>query len=174
MMVAAYAEVTIDYDVFTDVIAFGGELSQKFATIAEREVGVPISAALEREFFSLKPGPPKYPIQWTSERQRKAFFATRGFGRGIPTRRTGRINEGWRTEVTATADGGLIEIYNTEPSTPFVWGFPGFEGWQQRFHIATGWPTLSDTVRVLSDMQATADVLLEDAWHDYFQAELGV
>jgi hypothetical protein len=37
------------------------------------------------------PGPVKYPIRWTSERQRRAFFATNGFGRGIPTKRTGDV-----------------------------------------------------------------------------------
>jgi hypothetical protein len=40
--------------------------------------------------------PVQYPIQWDSERQRRAFFATKGFGRGIPYRRTNRYRLGWR------------------------------------------------------------------------------
>src|SRR5690349_11752070 len=40
--------------------------------------------------------PIQYPVQWDSERQRRAFFATKGFGKGIPYRRTGRYRLGWR------------------------------------------------------------------------------
>jgi hypothetical protein len=39
---------------------------------------------------------PSYPIQWDSEKQRKAFFATKGFGKGIPYRRTGDYIAGWK------------------------------------------------------------------------------
>jgi hypothetical protein len=38
---------------------------------------------------------PEYPIQWDSDKQRKAFFASDGFGRGIPTKRTGEYISGW-------------------------------------------------------------------------------
>lgn len=37
----------------------------------------------------------RYPVNWDSERQRRAFFATDGFGRGIPTRRTDTYVKGW-------------------------------------------------------------------------------
>lgn len=39
---------------------------------------------------------PTYPIKWDSEKQRRAFFATDGFGRGIPTTRTNRYTDGWK------------------------------------------------------------------------------
>jgi len=46
-----------------------------------------------------KPGKkPTYPIKWDSDKQRRAFFATGGFGRGIPTRRTGQYAAGWEIE----------------------------------------------------------------------------
>lgn len=38
---------------------------------------------------------PGYPIRWDSEKQKRAFFATDGFGRGIPSRRSGRYIKGW-------------------------------------------------------------------------------
>jgi hypothetical protein len=41
---------------------------------------------------------PSYPIKWDSEKQRKAFFASDGFGHGIPTRRTGTYINGWTIE----------------------------------------------------------------------------
>lgn len=46
-----------------------------------------------------KPGPkPTYPIQWDSEKQRKAFFATKGFGKGIPYKRTGDYTAQWKVD----------------------------------------------------------------------------
>jgi hypothetical protein len=40
-----------------------------------------VRKALEASAY---PGPVVYPIEWASERQRAAFFATNGFGHGIP------------------------------------------------------------------------------------------
>lgn len=38
----------------------------------------------------------RYPIQWDSERQRRAFFASNGFGGGIPYHRTGGYGRAWQ------------------------------------------------------------------------------
>jgi|GEM_PF-2604856 len=46
---------------------------------------------------------PTYPIQWDSVKQRKAFFASNGFGRGIPTKRSGTYTKNW--QVIKTANG---------------------------------------------------------------------
>jgi len=44
-----------------------------------------------------KPGKAiNYPVKWDSEKQRRAFFATNGFGRGIPTIRTDKYVKGWK------------------------------------------------------------------------------
>lgn len=43
---------------------------------------------------------PTYPIRWDSERQRRAYFASDGFGSGIPYRRTGRYERGWTLDRT--------------------------------------------------------------------------
>ena len=51
--------------------------------------------------------PVVYPIQWDSPRQRKAFFATNGFGHGIPYRRQGRYEQGWK--LRATENGVVLE-----------------------------------------------------------------
>ena len=58
------------------------------------------------------------PFQWSSDKQRKAFFATDGFGAGIPTQRTYelaqsgvfQINEGYLT----------VEYTNYAPYSQFV------------------------------------------------------
>lgn len=81
------------------------------------------------------PGPPRYPIQFTTERQRRAYFASGGFGRGIPTQRTGRLVMGWRMQVVYSA-AALTEIAfeNPVPYREFVTG-PR----RQPFHSVTGW-----------------------------------
>jgi hypothetical protein len=38
----------------------------------------------------------RYPIDWDSVRQMIAFFASNGFGKGIPYRRSNRYKDGWR------------------------------------------------------------------------------
>lgn len=90
------------------------------------------------------PGPVKYPIEWTSEKQRRAFFATDGFGHGIPYQRTGKLALAWDFEIEENS----AVIRNKAPASPFVYGSlaksnPG--GFQQRFHINTGWQTASNT-----------------------------
>jgi hypothetical protein len=67
-----------------------------------------------------KPGQhPNYPIQWDSEKQRRAFFATDGFGRGIPSRRTGGYAAGWNID-RAEPNGYVIS--NSKSYTKYVGG----------------------------------------------------
>lgn len=87
------------------------------------------------------PGRPRYPIRWTSERQRKAFFASNGFGAGIPTRRTGKIAGAWDAVFIATQDGGILAITNPHPEAKFVQGPQPFG---QGFHVDTGWKQIDD------------------------------
>lgn len=53
------------------------------------------TAELIRDDMREEGKPVTYPVQWDSERQRRAFFATNGFGAGIPYTRTGKYNSGW-------------------------------------------------------------------------------
>lgn len=76
------------------------------------------------------------PYIWNSERQRKAFFATNGFGRGIPTKRTDELKKGWLFQETPT--GGWIK--NSTPYASFVMGDTDH---MQRGHIADGWQRVS-------------------------------
>jgi hypothetical protein len=102
------------------------------------------------------PGPVTYPIQWTSERQRRAFFATDGFGHGIPYHRTGGVAAAWRLVVTATLSQGVTVVArNDSPAAPFVYG-----AWKQVFHTNTGWP---DARPILDQIAAeTQPALMED------------
>lgn len=93
-------------------------------------------AALKRE-----PGPPIYPIRFTTDRQRRAFFASKGFGRGIPARRGSppAVLEGWDAVFTPTNDGGILALINPVDHVDFVQGFRA-----QGFHKDTGYVQLDD------------------------------
>lgn len=81
------------------------------------------------------PGPPQYPIRWKTERQRRAFFATDGFGRGIPTERSGALQAGWEIEFTGAGFDIDVAVVNETDYAIFVQGDDA-----QPFHLDTGWP----------------------------------
>lgn len=65
-----------------------------------------IQTAMERARRAVsKAAPrPRYPIQWDSEKQRRAFFATKGFGGGIPSRRSGKYEGSWKVRRNPSSD----------------------------------------------------------------------
>ncbi len=77
------------------------------------------------------------PYQWTSEKQRKAFFATDGFGRGIPTVRTHEGVNSWTVKLQ-DSDWTRVRI---EGGNKFVQGDD-----QQRGHAVDGWRKYTDIV----------------------------
>jgi hypothetical protein len=83
-----------------------------------------------------KEAPPvRYKIRWKSEKQRRAFFATDGFGKGIPTKRSGVMLNAWRVLVEYSSDQiSSIVAENPVPYRQFVTG-----EFQQPFHAYTGW-----------------------------------
>lgn len=69
--------------------------------------------------------PPDYPIRWDSERQRRAYFATRGFGGGIPHIRTGASELGW--QLVRNPGSGLrvragYSLVNRTRGAGYIWG----------------------------------------------------
>lgn len=64
--------------------------------------------------FQREGSPVTYPIRWQSERQRRAFFASNGFGKNIPYRRTGKLNASYKIGVTTSATE-LPSVYLTNP-----------------------------------------------------------
>ena len=88
-----------------------------------------------------KPGKAvRYPIKWDSEKQRRAFFATKGFGRGIPTTRSGAYNAGWNI---AKLDNGY-QLVNKTAYTKYVGG-DAYGQLHSGIH-AGRWPVLRDEV----------------------------
>ena len=71
--------------------------------------------------------PVTYPIQWDSERQRRAYFATNGFGGGIPYRRTGAYERSW----VAQRQPFGASLHAPHPAGA-IGGTP--QGWQSKIH----------------------------------------
>lgn len=100
-----------------------------------------------------EPPDPTYPLRWKTEKQKRAFFATDGFGRGIGAPRTHDISQGWKVEIN-NRDFVSIDVFNTNPATIFVEGDE-----QQPFHIDTGWIFAP---QIISDAwDAFEDVLID-------------
>lgn len=85
-------------------------------------------------------------VRWTTEKQRRAFFATDGFGHGIPYRRTGNLARAWQFVVDVTDNGLTASVRNDAPAAPFVYG-----RWQQGFHADQGWPLARPIVDTIAN-----------------------
>jgi len=83
---------------------------------------------------------PSHPIHWDSERQRRAFFASDGFGRGIPSRRTGRYQRGW--ELVRLGNGYRME--NAADHAKYLGG--SYEGGGQSSIHASRYPLFQQVV----------------------------
>ena len=70
----------------------------------------------------------EYPIMWDTARQRRAFFASNGFGRGIPTERTGAIEHGFKVVPLGSAAIARAALRNEQPGAKYVYGDGAGEG----------------------------------------------
>ena len=95
----------------------------------------------------------KYPFRWKSERQRRAYFATDGFGWGIPYVRTNALKDGWTTHIRDQKDGAVFEVVNNADYSVFVMG-----DWQQPGHIQTGWNSAAEIAAKYRE-QATDELI---------------
>lgn len=110
--------------------------------------------------FSRPPGQPKHPIQWTSEKQRKYFWAViapkymvNGEYQGYP--RTNTLVRGWRVLLHRKPGGGLLSISNRVPYGRYVYGDLRNGKHAQRYHTRTGWPVAHPIVRVVRESAVT-------------------
>lgn len=130
-----------------------GRFRTKFNKVVQG-IGIETARELETQLVPIfgAPGPVVYPIQWTSDKQRKAFFASNGFGRGIPTKRTRKTESSWKVIYVVASEGGEITLLNTEPHAKYVYGDANGMH-QQIFHKRTGWKSF---IQARSDLLAKA------------------
>jgi hypothetical protein len=98
-------------------------------------------------------GPVVYPIQWTSRLQEIKFFATNGFGKGIPYKRTGTLNRSWFSfSETVLGLGASIIIWNSQSYAQFVVGRFTPTNHMQQFHRNTGWQPVASKVNIIREI----------------------
>lgn len=101
--------------------------------------------------------PSDYPLEWTSDRQRKAVMAKLREQDNFPFQRSGALQDAW--QVFADIDGAgsaTIIVQNTKDYARYVVGSLAQDTvaasrFQQRFHAITGWPLASETVQFWLD-----------------------
>lgn len=104
-----------------------------------------------------EPGKPKYPLQWTSDKQRKFVMAMLRKDNNLPYPRTGKLAQGWTIKVSDPSGGVFaIVIENPAPAAKFVYGSLAKDAnaakrFQQKFHAETGWRAMSPVVARISD-----------------------
>lgn len=147
------ADIRVDTDVLDAIRETAQDAPQRMSRAYSRAVSGLRTQLLND--LQQEPGPPQYPITTRmTPRQRRAFWATNGFGRGIPTQRSGALAAGYDVELLERDNGGLLQITNDAPYAPFVVG-----ELQQGFHADTGWQPV-DVVAARYEEVAT-DVLAE-------------
>lgn len=122
------------------VMQSGVRLGEYFGRLSDRRVYDAMDNA--RAELSIPAPPPSYPIKWQTEKQRRAFFATDGFGRGIPTPRTGAYTQGFRVQKVELRAYRLINRV----------GYSGYVGGrargQDQSSIHAGrWPKIFDVIQ---------------------------
>lgn len=97
--------------------------------------------------------PIKYPVRWDSEKQRRAFFATNGFGKGIPHKRTHSYRKGWKVKKFSNG----VALQNKHPAGA-IGGDPK-TGWQSRIHRGR-WKYLPSVV--LQEAKKLPEIVLKN------------
>jgi hypothetical protein len=156
------ARAAFDTQLLEDVQIFAQSLPELVDEGVRRDLRPFVSQMVDKT-LRVEPGKPKYPLRWQSEKQRRAYFATNGFGQGIPYKRTHKTARGWSVRADYKSGFGGITITNSAPHAKYVFGPP-----QQLFHSDTGWKFAPDVLQVIS---LEANERLESLWSQlFFQA----
>lgn len=104
-------------------------------------------------------GDPSFPgiTKLMTPKQRKAFWASNGFGRGIPTQRTGALQGGYEVEIAPLdSNSAALQITNSTPYSTYVSGAQ-----VQPFHI----DRYVQVVDVAIEYEAEANDVLTETWY---------
>lgn len=145
------AQLLIGTEPLSDELAFVTTFNQIIG-----EIGIEVKDEIEDPLLDeLGYTPPVWAggrREWESEKQRRAFFATDGFGKGIPYSRTGAYARGWDV-ISRTLQGQFeLVVGNAEDYAEYVGGSLNQRSmvealkYQQKMHRNTGWPLSVDTV----------------------------
>lgn len=158
-------DITVDDDIAEVVIQDMKTIPRKFKALYRKRIDTLAQTTIRK--LRVVPPKPRYPLRWKTEKQRRAFFASDGFGKGIPTKRTGALQKGWQYELISDFREGLFTIYNSATSRNYFTGavtfyeqFVSGEN-MQPFHRDTGY---IPSQNILADTLVDAQEILIDTW----------
>lgn len=143
-------------DIFAAFRGLDKKAKQRFRTYLRTDV----KSEVQRDVVDLMapyPAGVKHPFKFATAKSRRAFFATNGFGRGIPTTRSNQLHDSWDTQITDRHNGSLIRVVNLKPYSKYVYAPRQVPG-----HRNTGWGGDFNTAIPL--VTEHAEVLTIDAW----------
>lgn len=181
------AKVAVNTQFIEDTLRFADEF-EGLVQEAGREIMDPIIPQMLEELRQY-PGPPNYPIKWTSAKQRKKvmiLLRQQAIERGdfvigprggkvvtdLRYQRTGKFGEGWSAEVIVKGTTVIMKVGNPFMATEFIVGTLNFRSLnearlpQQPFH-ADRWQLAAETVRKYfliaeNDMRGAVNAAFED------------
>lgn len=150
--------ITMDFD--RDVLDAVAQTVSDAPRAMQRALGLiargPVAVDLLRDLMFI-PSKPRYPLVWTSDRQRKFVMSKLRREGKIPYQREGKHARGWT--IVPLSDG--IAVQNRVPGSEFVYGpFP----FRQRMHGITGWPFAPT---VIARYEPKFQDAIIDAWLRY-------
>lgn len=158
-------ELLLDTDVIEATQDLVAQSPRAVDALVNRSIRGDVTTRIVRR-LSVTPGAVKYPIRWKTERQRRAFFATNGFGRGIPTKRTGAVQAGWDVAWNVTGGAGNAVVFNPVEYAQFV-----YTPDQQPFHTFTGWLGTSEIDTIILEESERANDMLIEGWYSIAEFE---
>lgn len=134
-----------------DPLADLRELAIRFPALAERAFRRRALKMRPRylAMFAVEPPPHTGGIDWTSDLQQVAFFASDGFGGGIPTVRDHSYVNAFELKPVTKNFEGLFVLTNDDEGAPYIGG-----ELQQQFHRDTGWINIADKAAEVSPQMA--------------------
>ena len=82
---------------------------------------------------------PVNPYKWQSDKQRRSYFASKGFGKGIPSQRSGDLANGWT--LSSESDPYRRTLFNRVPYARYVMGQR-----QQTGHLVDKWRKMGKVI----------------------------
>ena len=121
-----------------------------------------VAAELERDKQSLVPGAVRYPIQWTSDRQRRYVMAMLREQDNLSYKRTGETVNSIHFKYGQGGGSDYVAAETESPYAPFVVG-----QYQQKFHRNTGWKTIPEWMtsqrrKVVGTFKTATDKLIRE------------
>lgn len=152
----------------TDVIEAQRDLIENIAPefgLAMRNEVVPLVTKKVQQTIAVYPPAVKHPFEFATDKSRRAYFATQGFGHGIPYQRTKTLYNSWKVELDRRMNEGFIQIKNTAPYAGYVYGSGSTEGSYEQVpgHRNTGWGRDMDN-QVLDLSEYTQNLII-DLWY---------